>query len=201
MVTAFCRFLQDTGQSEGGVTPMAVGAAAWPTHSSLVIHKQTSLCRRKWWVRCETTEVMKWPSFTAKVWWSSCLLMASIWTSQIANGFLDSTGMFKVKIIFNSKICFFSFFFFKHILSQDNRWNKVEFYCAGTKEKSHHSSSLALWEKYRSALFLLNKNIKYQQLSKIVIKKMKKWNEKCKTLTMVMLRLLNTSPGWVCLKM
>lgn len=83
--------------------PTAVGAPPWPTYSSLVIHKQTSHCRRKRWVRCETTEVTKRLSFTMKVLWSSYLLMSSTSTSQKANGLLESTGMFKDKIIFNEK--------------------------------------------------------------------------------------------------
>lgn len=53
--------------------PTAVGAPPRPTYSSLVIHKQTSHCRRKEWVRCETTEVTKRLSFTMKVLQSSCI--------------------------------------------------------------------------------------------------------------------------------
>lgn len=81
--------------------PTAVGAPPQPTYSPLVIPKQTSHCRRKWWVRCETTEVTKRLSFTMKVLWNSYLLMSSTSTSQIANRFLESTGMSKDKIIFN----------------------------------------------------------------------------------------------------
>lgn len=81
--------------------PTAAGAPPWPTYSSLVIHKQTSHCRRKQWVRCETTEVTKRLSFTMKVLWSSYLLMSRTSTSQISNRFLESTGMIKDKIIFN----------------------------------------------------------------------------------------------------
>lgn len=75
--------------------PTAAGAPPWPTYSSLAIHKQTSHCRRKQWVRCETTEVTKQLSFTMKFLQSSYLLMSSISTSQVAKGLLEPTGMFK----------------------------------------------------------------------------------------------------------